>query len=123
MLPRFAKVTEIADRFRVSVDAVYLWIREGKIPSDCVFRIAGTVRVDEEEFEKRLRSGLLYQMRGRKPRSAGEQNSGQTPISMTAEDNFTTVGAGPATEHRWTNETGRVQPDHPFSPNMLSAER
>src|ERR1700704_3492303 len=51
MTPRFAKVSEIADRFRVSPDAVYLWIRQGKIPSDCVVRIAGTVRVDEEQFE------------------------------------------------------------------------
>ena len=57
MTPRFAKVREIADRFRVSADAVYLWIRQGKIPSDCVVRIAGTVRVDEEQFEQRLRYG------------------------------------------------------------------
>jgi len=34
MTPRFAKVREIADRFRVSVDSVYLWIRQGKIPPD-----------------------------------------------------------------------------------------
>ncbi len=59
MTPRFAKISEIADRFRVSADAVYLWIRQGKIPSDCVVRIAGTVRVDEEQFEQRLRSGAL----------------------------------------------------------------
>jgi hypothetical protein len=36
MTPSYAKVSEIADRFRVSADAVYLWIRQGKIPSDCV---------------------------------------------------------------------------------------
>ena len=48
MSPRFAKVSEIADRFRVSADAVYLWIRQGKIPADGVVRIAGTVRVDED---------------------------------------------------------------------------
>ena len=59
MTARYAKVSEIADRFRVSVDAVYLWIRQGRIPADCVARIAGTVRVDEEQFELRLRSGAL----------------------------------------------------------------
>jgi hypothetical protein len=48
MTAKFAKVGEIADRYRVSVDAVYLWIRQGKIPADCVIRIAGTVRVDED---------------------------------------------------------------------------
>ena len=72
MTPRFAKVSEIADRFRVSADAVYLWIRQGKIPSDCVVRIAGTVRVDEEQFEQRLRSGALCQPRGRKPPTLAE---------------------------------------------------
>jgi predicted site-specific integrase-resolvase len=66
MTPRFAKVSEIAERFRVYVDAVYLWIRQGRIPSDCVVRIAGTVRVDEDQFEKQLRSGTLCQPRGRK---------------------------------------------------------
>jgi hypothetical protein len=45
MTPRFAKVREIADRFRVSADSVYLWIRQGKIPSDCLIRIAEIVRV------------------------------------------------------------------------------
>jgi len=60
MTQKFLKVSEIADRFRVSRDAVYLWIREGKIPTECVVRIAGTVRVDCEEFEQHLRSGDLY---------------------------------------------------------------
>jgi excisionase family DNA binding protein len=72
MTSRYAKVSEIAERFRVSVDAVYLWIRQGKIPADCVARIAGTVRVDEEQFERRLRSGALCQPRGRKRCSDGE---------------------------------------------------
>lgn len=62
----YAKVSEIADRFRVSPDAVYLWIRQGKIPSNCVVRIAGTVRVDEEQFERSLRSGALCQAPARK---------------------------------------------------------
>jgi hypothetical protein len=121
MKSRYAKVSEIAEKFRVSADAVYLWIRLGKIPADCVVRIAGTVRVDEEQFEIRLRAGALCQPRGRKPRR--EPKSDKTPASPMADDNFTTVGSGPATEHRWTNETGRVQPDHPFSPDMVSAER
>jgi excisionase family DNA binding protein len=60
MSARFVKASEIAERFRVSRDAVYLWIRQGNIPSECVIRIAGTVRVDEEEFERLLRSGELY---------------------------------------------------------------
>jgi helix-turn-helix protein len=120
MTPRYAKVSEIADRFRVSVDAVYLWIRQGKIPSDCVARIAGTVRVDEEQFEQRLRSGALCQPRGRK-RSA--EPTGKPLITAIAEDSVTTLGRGPGAEHRWTSETGSVQPEHPYSPEMVTAAR
>jgi hypothetical protein len=122
MTPRFAKVSEIAERYRVSADAVYLWIREGKIPADCVVRIAGTVRVDEEQFQRRMRSGELYHSRGRKPRSPGE-TSRKVPTKLVAEDNFTTVREGPTTEHRWTSEAGSVQTDHPFSPEMVRSTR
>src|ERR1700692_2540239 len=100
---RYAKVSEIADRFRVSADAVYLWIRQGKIPSDCVVRIAGTVRVDEEQFEQRLRSGALYQARGRKALTRDAHQNDKTLVSTIAEDSRTTVGDGPSCEHRWTS--------------------
>src|ERR1039457_5231572 len=99
MTPRFAKVREIADRFRVSADAVYLWIRQGKIPSDCVVRIAGTVRVDEDQFDQRLRSGALCQPGGRKRAAIGEGQNGKPQASTMAEDNITTVGDGPDCEH------------------------
>jgi hypothetical protein len=118
MPPRFAKVREIADRFRVSADAVYLWIRQGKIPSDCVIRIAGTVRVDEDQFEQRLRLGGLCQPRGRKLPTAEMLESGNPQGSIMAEDNITTVGRGPRSAHRWTDETGKVEREHPFSPGM-----
>ena len=66
MSTRFLKASEIAERFRVSRDAVYLWIRLGRIPSGCVIRIAGTVRVDEQKFENLLLSGNLHAVVGRK---------------------------------------------------------
>src|ERR1700693_3505860 len=116
MMPRYAKVSEIADRFRVSADAVYLWIRQGKIPADCVARIAGTVRIDEEQFERRLRSGSLCQPRGWKRLAPHE--SDKPAISAMAADNFTTAASGPNSEHRWISETGNVQPEHPYSPEM-----
>ena len=123
MTPRFAKVSEIADRFRVSADAVYLWIRQGKIPSDCVVRIAGTVRVDEEQFEQRLRSGALYRARRRKGLTRDEPGRGTPLVSTIADDSFTTVGDGPGREHRWTSESGSVQAEHRFSPEMLATAR
>ena len=115
MTPRFAKVREIADRFRVSADAVYLWIRQGKIPAECVVRIAGTVRVDEDRFEERLRAGALCQPRGQKQVGCDRASEKRLPV---AEDNFTTVGHGPRSEHRWTSDSGRVATDHPFNPEQ-----
>src|ERR1700722_13363845 len=123
MIPRYAKVSEIADRFRVSADAVYLWIRQGKIPSDCVARIAGTVRVDEEQFEQRLRSGALCQPRGRKRSAPPEPETGKQLVTTVAEDSFTTVGHGPSSEHKWTSETGSVETDHPYCPEMVTTAR
>jgi hypothetical protein len=120
MAPRFAKVSEIADRFRVSADALYLWIRQGKIPSDCVVRIAGTVRVDEQQFEQRLRAGALYHPQGRKRRTPDGPGSGKPMGSTVAEDSSTTVGEGPVHGHRWTSETGSVQPEHRFRPEMVA---
>jgi len=122
MTSRFVKVSEIAERFRVSPDAVYLWIRQGKIPSDCIVRIAGTVRFDAEQFERRLRAGDLYRARGRKP-AIGNDPLGYGRISPSAEDSFTTVGPGPRIEHGWTNESGNVEPEHPFGPEMISKEK
>jgi helix-turn-helix protein len=122
MMPRYANVSEIADRFRVSADAVYLWIRQGKIPPDCVARIAGTIRVDEEQFEQRLRSGAMCKPPGRKG-LASPWLEGQKPlVSTIAEDSFTTVRTGAVSEHSWISETGSVQPGHPYSPEMAAAK-
>lgn len=122
MLSSFAKVREIASRYRISPDAVYLWIRKGKIPPDCVVRIAGTVRVDVEQFEHRLRSGALYQARGRKPALGSNPQVDGKP-SVAAEDNFTTVRSGLRTEHAWASEDGNTKSEHPFSPEMRGAAK
>jgi hypothetical protein len=87
--------------------------------AECVVRIAGTVRVDEEEFERRLRAGALYRPRGRKGAAAGNA-SGPT---VSAEDNFTITRSGLRIDHRWTGESGSVGPSHPFSPEMVSSTR
>jgi len=59
MLTNYMTPRDIAERLNVSRDAVYLWIREGTIPPDCVVRIAGTIRVDQDVLERHLRSGDL----------------------------------------------------------------
>ena len=70
---RFAKVHEVAAKYRVSADAVYLWIRQGRVLPDCVVRIGGTIRVDEKKLEQRLRSGTLCQSCGCKPSQSQRQ--------------------------------------------------
>jgi hypothetical protein len=111
MSANFVKAGEIADRYRVSRDAVYLWIRQGKIPAECVIRIAGTVRVDEHEFERRLRSGELYRRPGHKP-------PGCAILNTAAEDNFTVKGEQHRAQHRWTGESGSVEDGHPYAPKV-----
>lgn len=123
MTPKYAKVSEIADRFRVSADAVYLWIRRGKIPADCVVRIAGTIRVDAEQFAQRIHSGALLHARGCRRPATGEPESGSLRNSTLAEDSFTTMATDRCWEHRWTSEMGRVQREHPFSPEMITTAK
>jgi len=57
-MPKLLKVREIAELLRVSPDAVYLWIKQGRIPPACVLRIAGTVRVDEDGFEEFIKASV-----------------------------------------------------------------
>lgn len=63
----YGTVREVADSYRVSKDAVYLWIRKGIIPSNCVIRIRGTIRVNFEAFRRvadlRFKIGELSKLR------------------------------------------------------------
>jgi hypothetical protein len=85
MSTRFLKASEIAERFRVSRDAVYLWIRLRKSPSECVIRIAGTVRVDEQKFEDLLLSGNLDGRVGRNVRDETVQGADHQIVHLEAE--------------------------------------
>jgi predicted DNA-binding transcriptional regulator AlpA len=86
MSTRFLKASEIAERFRVSRDAVYLWIRLGRIPSECVIRIAGTVRVDEQKFENLLLAGSLHSRVGQNTRDETVQGANHHLAHLEAEE-------------------------------------
>jgi Helix-turn-helix domain len=118
MESKFAKVNEIADRFRVSADAVYLWIRQGKIPPACVARIAGTVRVDAEEFDRRLRAGELYRPRRKKTADLALHSREAAAGLGFSEDQHTTRLEKGQYHHRFSSEDGAVAPDHPYSGEM-----
>jgi excisionase family DNA binding protein len=113
----YTKVTEIAERFRVSKDAVYLWVRKGIIPSWCVDRAGSTIRIRSAEFERLLREGKLFRPRRSVNRQPGEP---RTPI---AEDSVTTCREGLRYEHRWINESGSVIQMHPYGPADLEDAR
>jgi hypothetical protein len=114
--------SEIDPLARISVSIVVAAIDLFREPGVCE-RLADILIAREEQFEQRLRTGALYHARGRRPRCEEELASGKTSASALAEDNFTTLREGLSTEHRWTTETGSVQSDHPFSPEMITTAK
>jgi hypothetical protein len=106
------KAAQIARRYGLGRHAVGAWIRRGLVPESIVTRIGGSVLIDDEQLTILIRDGKIF----RRPRRARAMNS-------SAEDNFTTQRIANRTEHRWTSETGSVQIDHPFSPEMIGKVR
>ncbi len=43
-----AKVSELASRYRFSVDAIYAWLRSGLIPDACILRAGNSIRIDSD---------------------------------------------------------------------------
>jgi excisionase family DNA binding protein len=66
-MPRYLRVKEIAERFRLSPDVVYKWAREGLLPADIVVRLGGSLRIDEELFLRLLARGDLSHRKPRRP--------------------------------------------------------
>jgi excisionase family DNA binding protein len=116
----YAKVSEIAERFRVSRDTVYFWIRTQVIPERCIDRVGATIRIDSDQFETLLREKKLS-----RPRAATRVPAAREEVThaVAAADSFTTVGVGPSSEHQWISEAGKVQPEHPYSPEMVAVEK
>jgi hypothetical protein len=118
-----AKVSELAVRYRFSPDAIYAWVRSGLIPDSCIIRLGSSIRIDSDEFDRLMRAGKLY-----KPaRSHGHRSRGASGVA-SSEDNHTVQGGSggafrPRCEHRFTDESGAVAEDHPYSPEMQAATR
>jgi excisionase family DNA binding protein len=116
----YATVSELAERFRVSRDTIYLWIRTGVIPEMCVDRLGATIRINAAEFERHLRDKKLS-----RPPRATRVPATRTEISQAAAatDNRTTTGTDHDSEHRWTADDGTVPSDHPYSEPMKALTR
>ncbi|HWQ52268.1 MAG TPA: helix-turn-helix domain-containing protein [Bryobacteraceae bacterium] len=105
----YCSAKDVAGRLGVSRDAVYAWARKGQLPG--AVRIGGTLRIDDDELSKFLRSGgaLVRHARVLRPE--------------LAEDNLTVRREGNAFEHRWLGADKRTVRDaHPYSPSIREVE-
>lgn len=110
------KVSELASRYRFSVDAIYGWVRAGLIPPSCILRIGNSIRIEAELFENILRAGKLYRPRRRKAEHQALHSKEIASAGGFSEDQHTTQLRGIEFQHRFVNEDARVSRDHPFGP-------
>lgn len=101
-----SKISELADRYRVSCDSIYSWIRQGLIPEHCLVRLGNSIRVNNIEFETLMRAGKLWW-----PRRRGVNRRIEIP-----EDQSTIRATTYGYEHRWLGEGGSVLESHPYGP-------
>ena len=113
------KVSELASRYRFSVDAIYAWVRAGLIPEGCVVRIGHSIRIDSERFDLLLRAGKLYRPRGRRAEQQARHFREAACGAGFSEDQHTTRVENGQHQHRFLGENGRVC-DHPYSPTERS---
>ena len=117
------KVSELAPRYRFSVDAIYAWVRAGLIPASCVLRIGNSIRIDLEQFGSLLRAGKLYRPRGQKAEEQARHQHDTASAAGFSEDQHTTTQEGGHHQHRFTTEAGTVSSDHPYNPKFIEPLR
>jgi hypothetical protein len=109
------KASELASRYRFSVDAIYAWVRTGLIPTSCILRVGNSIRIDSEQFDQLLRAGKLYRPRRRKAEKQARHSREAATALGFSEDQHTTRLEKGQHQHRFTNEAGTVS-DHPYGP-------
>lgn len=108
------KVSELALRYRFSVDAIYAWVRAGLIPGSCIIRIGNSIRIEVEPFESLLRAGKLYRPRRRKSEEQARHFQETAAAVGFSEDQHTTKQESGAYQHRFVSKDGRVSSEHPY---------
>ena len=84
------KVSELASRYRFSVDALYAWVRIGLIPSECILRMGNSIRIDSDQFDRLLHAGKLYRPRRRKAEERARRSQEAAAGLGLSEDQYTT---------------------------------
>ena len=110
------KVSELAARYRFSVDAIYAWVRAGLIPESCVLRIGSSMRIESEQFDTLLRAGKLYRPRRRKAEEQARYSREAASALGFSEDQHTTRSERGRYDHRFISDSGDVAADHPYRP-------
>lgn len=110
------KVSELASRYRFSVDAIYAWVRAGLIPHSCTVRIGNSIRIDSEKFDQLLHAGKLYRPRRRHAEAQARHSCDTTSAAGFSEDQHTTRFANGHYHHRFMSETEAVSDNHPYGP-------
>jgi hypothetical protein len=110
------KVSELALRYRFSVDAIYAWVRTGLVPTSCLLRVGNSIRIDSDQFEQLLRAGKLYRPRCRKAEEQARHSREAASTLGLSEDQHTTKQARGQYQHRFTTDGGTVSVDHPYNP-------
>jgi len=113
-----AKVSELANRYRVSRDAIYRWVSSGTIPDVCILRIGNTIRIDSDQFDRLLRAGKLYRPRREREEHKAKHSHEAAAALGFSEDQHTTRREGAECQHRFIAEDGTVTDDHPYSDEM-----
>src|SRR6266481_6371433 len=114
------KVSEIASRYRFSVDAVYAWVRSGLIPTCCILRVGNSIRIDSDHFDRLLKDGKLYRPRGRKTEEQARHSRDAASALGFSEDQHTTKQERGQYQHRFTTDGGKVSGDHPYRPASVA---
>ncbi|MGA2186367.1 MAG: helix-turn-helix domain-containing protein [Bryobacteraceae bacterium] len=113
------KVSELASRYRFSVDAIYAWVRTGLIPNCCILRVGNSIRIDSDQFDQFLRSGRLYRPRCRKAEEQARHSREAASALGLSEDQHTTEQERGQYRHRFTTDGAAVSADHPYGPTFI----
>ena len=110
------KVSELASRYRFSVDAIYAWVRTGLIPNACTIRIGNSIRIDSEEFDRLLQAGKLYRPRRRQAEVQARHSRDTASAAGFSDDQHTTRMENGHYHHRFLSDTEAVSENHPYGP-------
>jgi hypothetical protein len=119
----YLKVSELADRYRFSVDAIYAWVRAGLIPDSCILRIANSIRIDSDRFETLLHAGKLHRPRSRRAETQALHRRETASAAGFSEDQHTTKQESGRYQHRFMTDAGTVSSDHPYNPKFIEPLR